>query len=358
MTRLLLEGIQCCYCPGDFFRNLFLYMDHDEDCDGPTYIGESPIALEGRFKDTVLALMFAEQKLAQANFYLNRNSPASKTILGKLPPNARVGSIAAAARGDFSVYIDEDLDDPFEVVSHMSTLLPDIASVVDALFYAGLASRENLATIFGHEDYVSYRLYDLRTKQQKQQQFTVTRYLSRTRLWTEGCLDNDKGKGLKIRYLSKDDRRERFREIVRLVPILALAQNLAPPITQFVSKFGMDALGLPQFERQKLERASLLGNLHVDRQLRSKRPRGALDEFDDVGVACRRLFNASSFEEALWDSCSVPRSIVLNGTEDLMIKAGWRYLNERVELNDSSVEMGRRIAHVYTESWCSVWAES
>ncbi|EJK45199.1 hypothetical protein THAOC_36197 [Thalassiosira oceanica] len=331
ITRLLLEGTQCCYKRGFFFSDLCEYMDdYNGDCywpcycDGTTYIGESPIDLEGRFRDTVMALMFAEQKLAQANFYLYRNSQASKAILNKLPPNARVGSISAAAKGEY----DGDLYD----LSEMSTLLPDITSVVDALFYSGMASTENLTTIFGKADYVS--------------------------LWAEGCLDNDKRKGLKIRYLSKDDRREKFREMVRLVPILALSRNLAPSVTQFVSTFGVDALGLPQFERQKLERASLLGKLHVDRQLRSKRPRSALDEFDNVGLACRRLFNASSFEEALWDSCSVPRSIVRNGTEELMIKAGWKYLDERVELNDSSVELGRRIAHVYSESWCSVWAES
>ncbi|EJK53944.1 hypothetical protein THAOC_26519, partial [Thalassiosira oceanica] len=125
ITRLLLEGIQYCYCPDDFFYDLSELMDHDQ----------SPI--EGRFRDTVMALMFVEQKLAQANFYLYRNSQASKAILDKLPPNARVGSISAAAEGNFSVYIDEDMDNPFEIVSHMSRLLPDITSVVDALFTPG-----------------------------------------------------------------------------------------------------------------------------------------------------------------------------------------------------------------------------
>jgi len=57
--------------------------------------------------------------------------------------------------------------------------LDDVTRVIDALFYRGLATNENLTAIFGDSSMVSYRLYELRKIKAGKNQTSITSFFSR-----------------------------------------------------------------------------------------------------------------------------------------------------------------------------------
>ena len=56
------------------------------------------------------------------------------------------------------------------------------------------------------------------------------------------------------------------------------------------------------------------------------------------------------------DVVGIPRLIVLNGNEERMVAAGWKYCNSKSLLGDNSVQLGSRVAYVYGGK-CSIWEE-
>lgn len=84
--------------------------------------------------------------------------------------------------------------------------LPDVTDVVVSLFNAGLATKPNLSLLFGHSSIVSNTVRDLQLKKMKNSQQSIVSIKPST--WKEGSTVWISE--LKIHYLTKKERRERF----------------------------------------------------------------------------------------------------------------------------------------------------
>merc|ERR1712183_488731 len=133
---------------------------------------------------------------------------------------------------------------------------------------------------------------------------------------------------------------------------LLCAADLVPELSQFAERFGWDQLGIQDksiYELQLKEENQVSGPA-------KKKGRSELYTYDSVLQACRDYFDADSIEEAFWDKAGIPR-IILDGTEDMLIEAGWKkYPGPRPKLGNVSVHLGNRVgAHI--DNSLSFWTE-
>lgn len=231
----------------------------------------------------------------------------------------------------------------------------DVTKIVEALFKEDMATNHNLDVLFGISGYLSQHVLELQRHRNFIMHRRIESFIIRTRLWKEGCIDNDQTSGLKILYLNKSDRKKKFEEFKRLAPLKDAIQFLQPSLGQFISKFGLDNVQLKPDEYAECFAPSLL---EKDKAPISKRPRCDLDSFHSLSDACRHFFDTASLEEAIWDFVGVPRIVVLNGTREKMQKAGWKYCQVKSVLGDKAVKIGSRVAHLNSSNWCIVWKES
>merc|ERR1711862_468129 len=136
---------------------------------------------------------------------------------------------------------------------------------------------------------------------------------------------------------------------------LPYAADLVPPLSQFVKRFGWNQLGIQDKSlyaelQSKQEENPFSGSAE-------KKRRSELYSYESVLLACRHYFDADSIEEAFWDKAGIPR-IVLDGTEDMMIKAGWRKNSgPRPKIGNMSVHLGNRVGAHKDEKFLSIWVE-
>eukprot|EP00571_Detonula_confervacea_P002555 CAMPEP_0172319624 /NCGR_PEP_ID=MMETSP1058-20130122/38156_1 /TAXON_ID=83371 /ORGANISM="Detonula confervacea, Strain CCMP 353" /LENGTH=675 /DNA_ID=CAMNT_0013034707 /DNA_START=540 /DNA_END=2567 /DNA_ORIENTATION=- len=352
ITKFVTEAHKACHLSLYSFDDLFDFMDRgwDWDADKEEFEDLEEFEGNGRFRRAIRACVFIERKLAQCYFHKNKCCDEAEAILDLLP-GVRESYMA----------VDPDDDIAFEFLDcsdqYASQWLSDVTKVVDALFEANLATAENLTVLFGRSDYVSYRIWELQLKRKEYRQMHISWIVTRSRIWKEGCVDNDKKLGLKIQYLTKSDRRQRFEDARKQMPMGNSISYLEPSLEQFAKKFGWNNLGIDSdkyyaecISDNILECKESIGSI-------AKRRRCELDNFLTVEEACRHFFDTSTIEEAIWDWVGIPRLIVLNGDEKKMNKSGWKHCKVKSVLGDETVQLGNRVAHVYSGSWCTIWKE-
>jgi len=349
ITKFVTDACEACREMRYSFYDLFNFSDYelDQDTDKEEFDGN------GRFSWGIRACLYIERKIAQCHFHKNKNCEQAEAILDLLP-----------GRKESYMAMDPD-DDPVKEFLEYSSLdadyasewLSDVTKVIDALFESRLATDENLTILFGRSSYVSFRMLELQLLRNEQQQMNISWFITRSRIWKEGCIDNDKKLGLKIQYLTKTDRRQRFENVRKQMPMGNSISYLDPSLEQFAKKFGWHNLGIDS-DKYFAECISddffgceePIGSI-------AKRRRCELDDFLTITEACRHFFDTLTIEEAIWDLVGIPRLIVLNGNEDKLKKAGWKYCKVKSVLGDKTAQLGSRVAHVYSGSWCTIWKE-
>jgi len=314
----------------------------------------------GNLDESLLMCVSLEQKLAYCNFHMNKESDKVVSILAQLPgenpskfdPLPDSGETSGLSSG--SVFaVRELLDSSVDI--DLITMANN--KLVTALFKQGLATKENLDILFGRSGYASYQIWKLQKQKEERRQPSIWSFITNSRLWKEGCVDKDRRSGLKIRYLNRQDRSQRFvklmQELTKLVPIGSVLQSVVPSVEQFVSKFGWKCLGDAATKQLLMEwiSSSEEGDkvLNMEDNSNPKRRRCDLDSFLTVEDACRHYFDTRSLEEGVWDAAGVPRNIVLNGNRERMQKTGWKIYSGGIR-GDLAVKLGTRIAHVYSPS--------
>jgi len=305
--------------------------------------------------DEVLLICIAiEHKLSQCHFHKNKGKDEVTQILNQLPGGSETYTSDPpqdSATPDFDIYelIYEKSD------TGVVTKWPlDVVQLVAALFKQGLATKDNLNILFSRSGYVSYLIWILQEERAKQTRPRIDSFFARCRIWKEGCIDNDKRLGIKIKYLNKEDRAEQFDELRKVSPIGNIIRFLEPSIEHFVVRFGLSCLNNNEYLEKFVHDVShARGSPAI-----SKRRRCDLDSFLTVEDACRHYFDAQSLEEAFWDHVGVPRITILNGDNDklTMKKTGWKNCKNK-DLGDKSVKLGSRVAYVYAEDCCTIWEE-
>ena len=367
LTEFITEAVKACPNSDYFYGYLFDFIDcgdYAEDVAG-WFNGELDEYDQYRndcsFSDAVRMCFMIERKLAQCHFHNNKSSTQVQSILDKLPGGKEV-YMADPPPDDpnlsfHDIWVDiihGDGDD----IEFITTWLPDLSKVVEALFKKGLATADNLKALFGHSGYVSLQILQLQQQREQRWHAGIKSFITLNRRWEEGYTDYDTSLGgLKIQYLAKRDRRMRFEEMRNLMHMGNCIQGLLQPsLEQFVSKFGWGCLdGDIGLDRYFLDCVSTNDDEASDSI--SKKRRTELDSFQTSEEACRHFFNAASLEEAIWDVAGVPRIVVLNGDKKKMEKAGWKR-KVKAPLGDKSVQLGSRVAHVYSDSApCTLWEE-
>ena len=326
--------------------------DYDERVDSFNEIDES-----GDFQYALKACIAIEQKLAQCHFHKNKSTPEVKDILTKLPGGIEAyKSDPPYHETEYALrdmLLKEEGDDRIhhKKIEDIINLPADVKRLVSALFEAGLASNDNLNLMFGKGSYVSYLIWNLKKQEEKKKQPRISHFITRTRIWKEGCTDNDKASGLKIKYLDKSDRSLRFDELRKLMPIGNIIQNLYPSIDHFRAKYGSNCSYVEELYHEYAESY----DEYVCHGSSPKRRRCELDHFTTMEEACRYYFDTRSLEEAIWDHVGVPRIVVLNGNIEKMQEAGWT-CKDTSSLGDETAKLGSRVAYVY-DNLCSIWEE-
>jgi len=313
----------------------------------------------GFLDEALLICISLEQKLAYCNFHQNRENDDVLNILAQIP-------------GENSVYISDSPPDcsDFAVRKLMNSSV-DIdlitmanSKLVTALFKQGLATKDNLDILFGRSGYVSYQIWKLQKQKEERRQPSIWSFITNSRLWKEGCTDIDRRSGLKIKYLNRQDRSQKFvglmQGLTKLVPIGSILESVVPSVERFVSKFGWNCLNDTATKQLLMEWISSYEvgtdkSLNIEDNANPKRRRCDIDSFLTAEDACRHYFDTRSLEEAVWDAAGVPRIIILNGNRDRMQKAGWRSIKGGIR-GDEGLRLGSRIAHVYSPS-CLVYEE-
>ena len=163
----------------------------------------------------------------------------------------------------------------------------------------------------------------------------------------KAALDFNASTGLKIKYLTTAERRQRFEDLQ--LPLGNVIRDLKPPLELFAKKFGWFNLDIDPkifsyaYGKSIEEDDCATGPL-------AKKPRRELDGFLTIEEACRHYFDAKTLDEAIYDMIGIPRLLILNG--DVMRDASvWTYcsLNEAV-LGDKTVQLGSRFAHAVDSS--------
>lgn len=303
--------------------------------------------------EALLICIAIEHKLAQGHFHKNKGKDEVIQVLNQLPGDREAYASEPpqdSPRPDFDIY--ELVYEKYDIGVVAKWPL-DVVQLVAALFKQGLATKDNLDLLFGRSGYVSYLVWILQEERAKQTRPRIDSFFARCRIWKEGCIDNDKRLGIKIKYLNKEDRAEQFDELRKVSPIGNIIRFLEPSIEHFVVRFGLSCLNNNEYLEEFVHDVShARGSPAI-----SKRRRCDLDSFLTVEDACRHYFDAQSLEEAFWDHVGVPRITILNGDNKLaMKKTGWKNCKNK-DLGDKSVKLGSRVAYVYAEDCCTIWEE-
>ena len=305
--------------------------------------------------DNALVICIAiEQKLAYCNFHRNKGNDDVMKILAQLPEDSSYTSEPLPDSSDFAIseliYHDCEDIDGLDMANE---------NLITALFDSGMATKENLDILFGRSGYVSYFIWRLQKQKDDRMQRYISPYITRSRIWKEGYTDNDKVSGLKLKYLNKEDRAERFDELKKHLYLGNSLLSLEPSVGQFITRFGISCLNDNHYLKEFFFLNNASGNAE-DRGTGSnlKRRRCDLDSFLNIEDACRHYFDTRSLEEAIWDHVGVPRIIELSRHDKCLGGLmGWKYCDHKVVLGDEAVKVGSRVVHHYDSSCCSVWKE-
>mmetsp|Transcript_23191 Transcript_23191/g.50203 ORF Transcript_23191/g.50203 Transcript_23191/m.50203 type:complete len:800 (-) Transcript_23191:1350-3749(-) len=362
ITEFVTDAVKACKGKHreSFFYEFFNFMDfgpyHRYNADRNEELSEFDKCQNENFSHVMKVCLGFEKKLAQCHFHKNKGGNQIQEILDQLPG----GKIAYSSDpppddldGGFKHF--SMLGDHDSEIDDVSSWPSDVTKVVDTLFEEGLATNDNLDALFGRSGYVSYRIFQLQQQKEKQRQSSIESFITRTRIWKEGCIDYDTSLGLKIKYLTKIDRRQQFDDMRKMMPMANFINCLEPSLEQFTAKFGWNNLGIEYFF-DCVSSGDAVVEEHWHIRIKSKRRRCEMDGFLTVEEACRHYFHSASLEEAIFDLVGVPRLIVLNGDLEKMQKAGWKCCKVKSVLGDKSVQLGSRVAHVYS-IYCSIWEE-
>ncbi|KAL7533401.1 hypothetical protein ACHAXR_005203 [Thalassiosira sp. AJA248-18] len=362
ITRFVTDAMKICQ------NHLFAFEDFIEKmnkCDDGAL--EMQYHRPYDFSYGLMAALIFERKIAQAFYYISLSNGKADPILDLLPEGRRLRRVCPPPfdQNDpfltfplrhFTHSLTPEFSDRIKLVSRW---MPDVTDVIDALFNAGLASDDYLSQIFGHSSLVVNTVWGLQQEKIKRNQPSiVTSMMSNELTWEEGCTLWDPSSGLKIHYLTIDERRERF--IKADTGIKRLVTNLRPSIGQFEHRFASDDLGIEIVYRYDL--STLSADKWIEKYS-AKTHKYDLDEFKTIEKACRHFFDASTLEEAIFDCVGIPRILILNGDEKNMWNSGWKYKG-RCFLGDQSVRVGKRIAIAIDKNKCShcetrnFWEES
>ena len=308
----------------------------------------------GTLDSALLICIAIEQKLAYCNFHRNKGNDDVMNILAQLPESKSYTSEPLPDSSDFAIsdliYHDCEDIDGLDMANE---------NLITALFDSGMATKENLDILFGRSGYVSYFIWRLQKQKDDRMQPSVWSFITRSRIWKEGYTDNDKVSGLKLKYLNKEDRAERFDELKKHLYLGNSLLSLEPSVGQFIARFGIGCLN----DNHYLKGFFLLNNASGSAEDRGtgsnpKRRRCDLDSFLTVEDACRHYFDTRSLEEAIWDHVGVPSIIVLSLHENCLGGLmDWKNCSSKVVLGDEAVKVGSRVIHHYDSSCCSVWKE-
>ena len=374
VTEFVAEVMKACKIPGeckgvDFTELIECLEGKSYDCDMKEIQGDYDFPNDECFTKAIFACLLIEQKLAQCHFNQNKWTGTVKAILDQLPGGSEAYSAdppSEPQEGPFHKWEFEGSRDA-EYITNVCEELPDVTKVIDSLVEADLDSNDRLGTLFGRSGFAACRIWCLREKKDavRDEHYSIQSYIISRRPWKEGCTDKDMELGLKIKYLNKDDRKQHFEQSKKEIPMGKLICYLQPSIGQFAKRFGTANSGFDSSQYlSDLTEKSQHGSI-------TKKRRCELDGFLTLEEACRHYFDCKTLEEAIWDLVGIPRVVVLDHCEHLyrrrslvgkshegkLKQAGWKYCGLKAVLGDKSVQLGRRVAYVYTRTACTIWEE-
>lgn len=165
--------------------------------------------------------MIMERKIAPSYLYLNQRKPESLKLLNEIFYIPRSHPDVE----EFNDYLaiqcaGRDSGDTKGLITHAKSFASDTYGVVEELYYHDLATNRNLSMLFGNGAIVSNILYELKAEEEDEhgctQKFLSDMWNNKEK-WREGCTVFDLQYGLKLHYLTNDERKAEFGEIITKV---------------------------------------------------------------------------------------------------------------------------------------------
>ncbi|KAL9179444.1 hypothetical protein ACHAXT_008734 [Thalassiosira profunda] len=286
------------------------------------------------FSYGLMAALVLERKIAQAMYYMSLQNGNADPILALLPneDGARLRRKHAPPfeQNDpfltfplryFTHTLTPDISDRILLVSKW---MPDVMGVIQSLFDDGLATVEHLSDIFGHSSLVSNAMWELEQAEGKRKQRSITPMMQNKMPWKEGSVVWDTASGLKIQYLTLEERRTRFED---------------PAVKNHLTRKVSDAGRLSELYATV---SRCFGELDLTACQRNKDP-NIPDDTEDTIQELQKTF----------DGVGIPRLLILNGSEKNMWKSGWKWVGDNPSLGDEAVQIGSRVALALDDAKCS-----
>jgi len=218
ITRFVRDSMEICHHHFFEFDDFIDYMDYCDD-------GELEMDYDRPYDFTygIMAACVLERKIAQAFYYLSLSNGTADAVLDILPDGSKLRRVRPPPLNQhdpfltfplrhFTQILSPDFSDRIKLVSKW---LSDVTDVVDALFNAGLATRENLSIFFGDSSIVSNTVWDLQQAKLKTSQQRLSKFLVNRSLLTEGCTQLDAASGLKIHSLTMIERMQDLQDLMK-----------------------------------------------------------------------------------------------------------------------------------------------
>lgn len=161
---------------------------------------------------------------------------------------------------------------------------------------AKIASDANLTLLFGNKGYVSSQLWELQKSKVdtdvERNKMNICRFVKRYWTWEWGCTIYKPQYRLKLQYLYRDERRERF--WASSDNIRDRRFNMKPSLEEFFDSFGSDCLSI-------WYDSSSSRNVRDEENGTKRKRLRPLNEFSSMQSACNHFFGTDFLDEALHD---------------------------------------------------------
>ena len=315
----------------------------------------------GDFSYGVIGCLTLERKIAQANFYLNFDKPYLKKLLNVIVPKGEKKPLRP------TIFDTDKVESFFEArdvpgalaVQKAGDWCDDVTTVVDYLFEKKLATDNNQRLLFGHESIVANYIMFLKLDLDLQHQTKLTKFWNPEVALEKGQTVHDAKTGLKIKYLSKEERRQRFDALDEKLKEKASNMIFKMEFMAFQKRTAFDLFwetgpgeSMAAAFYPAVENARDMAFHVFEEQWHSSH------NSDNCEELCERFLDTSP-EEAVYDFASVPRLEVVDVTENKMLKSCFQRFDYKPFENgllfgNKSIQMGKRVVYACGSWWADV----
>ena len=310
----------------------------------------------GDFSYGVIGCLTLERKIAQANLHLRIDTRILQKLLNEIVPKDKKKLLRPTIFDTDRVEsFFEARDVPGAIAAQRAgEWCDDVTTVVDHLFEHNLATDSNQWSLFGHFSIVTNYIVSLKLDSDLKNQTKLTKFWNPELALEKGQTVRDLRSGLKIKYLTKDERRQRFDTLDEQLKEKARNMIFKKGFMEFEKRMAFDSFcesgpGKSMTAICPVKEARDMAFHLFEEKWHD------IQNSEDCEKLCERFLDTSP-KEAVYDFASVPRLEVVDVSESKMLKSCFQRFDYKpfengLLLGNKSIQMGRRVVYACGSWW-------